>query len=143
MILQYRKLHKYKYQTWIDIEYLLPDSPSLNIKDVCTGTTFIQIYHGKLFVKKYYAWDGASGPTWDDNTNMRGSLIHDALCQLMREGRLDRNKWWGYAADVLRDVCIEDGMSQSRANLWCWAVKKFGRGNSKPAEKPENEIITI
>jgi hypothetical protein len=38
---------------------------------------------------KGYAWNGPSGPTLDTRNFMRGSLVHDALYQLMREGRMD------------------------------------------------------
>ena len=48
---------------------------------------------GLLTVKKGYAWDEPSGPTIDTLNFMRGSLVHDALYQLMREGSLDENKW--------------------------------------------------
>ncbi len=39
----------------------------------------------RLTTKKGYAWDGPSGPTIDSKNFMRGSLVHDALYQLMRE----------------------------------------------------------
>ena len=44
---------------------------------------------GVLRIAKGYAWDGPSGPTLDTRNFMRGSLVHDALYQLMREGLLD------------------------------------------------------
>ena len=44
---------------------------------------------GALRIAKGYAWDGPSGPTLDTANFMRGSLVHDALYQLMREGLLD------------------------------------------------------
>ena len=44
---------------------------------------------GALRIAKGYAWDGPSGPTLDTRNFMRGSLVHDALYQLMREGLLD------------------------------------------------------
>lgn len=48
---------------------------------------------GRLTVKSGYAWDGPSGPTIDTLNFMRGSLVHDALYQLMRERHLDHDKY--------------------------------------------------
>ena len=43
-------------------------------------THFIDLTpEGILIIRKGYAWDGCSGPTWDDETNMRAGLIHDSL----------------------------------------------------------------
>ena len=44
---------------------------------------------GMLAIMDGYAWDGPSGPTIDTKNFMRGSLVHDALYQLMREGHLE------------------------------------------------------
>ena len=86
---------------------------------------------GFLTIDAGYAWDGASGLTFDTKSSMRGSLIHDALYQLLREtgfGRNgdghDRNR---YAADqIIRNVCIEDGMWKWRANAWFKALRAGG-----------------
>ncbi len=62
---------------------------------------------GLLIVRAHYAWDGPSGPTFDTPTNMRASLFHDALCQLIREGLLD-TKYRKYADELLRVHMLED-----------------------------------
>jgi hypothetical protein len=60
-------------------------------------------------ISKGYAWDGPSGPTIDTGNFMRGSLIHDALYQLMRTGNLPTS--FRERADLLlRKTCIDDGM---------------------------------
>ncbi len=81
---------------------------------------------GKLTLKTGYAWNGPSGPTIDTKNFMRGSLVHDALYQLMRMGRLPR-KSCRYSADcILRRMCIEDGMSKIRA-WWIYKIREaFG-----------------
>lgn len=133
----YRKLHGYKY------ELLLTVAIDTKIKGLEIDTKYIKLWNdGRLFVKERYAWDGASGPTWDDKTNMRGSLIHDALYQLMREGMLGR-KWRKYADELLRDICIQDGMNKWRAGLWYWAVRTFGEKTSKPEASPRGKIVEL
>ncbi len=85
---------------------------------------------GTLIIKDGYAWDGPSGPTIDTRNFMRGSLVHDALYQLMREGLLDL----GYrekADQILRDLCLEDGMSSIRAWWVYQAVRLCGEGSAK------------
>ena len=87
---------------------------------------------GILTISKGYAWDGASGPAIDTKNFMRGSLVHDALYQLMREGLLPqgyRNK----ADRLLRDICLDAGMSRIRA--W-WVYRGVSRF-SKPFASPD------
>jgi len=78
-----------------------------------TGLLKINVM-GKLTIKKGYSWDGPSGPSIDTNNFMRGSLIHDALYQLMREGVLPQHARIR-VDDILREVCLLDGMSKFRA----------------------------
>jgi hypothetical protein len=89
-------------------------------------TPFLKLdMQGNLLIKAGYAWDGASGPTYDTSSCKRGSLVHDALYQLMREEKISL-KCRDKADDLLRDICIEDGMYSWRAKLWHLAVNKFG-----------------
>lgn len=77
--------------------------------------------NGILIVKPKYAWDGCSGPTRDDNTNMQGGLVHDVLCQFMREGLLPKS-YRKAVNEELKRICIEDGMWEFRANYYKWGV---------------------
>lgn len=79
-----------------------------------------------LKISNMYAWDGPSGPTIDTESFMRGSLVHDALYQLIREGYLDKKVWRPYADKLLRKICLEDGMSKFRAWYVYHSVRWFG-----------------
>jgi hypothetical protein len=79
---------------------------------------------GWLTIKSGYCWDGASRAIDSDNF-MRGSLVHDVLYQMLREGELPADCFHA-ANDELRKICLEDGMSKIRA-WWVWrAVESFG-----------------
>ena len=89
---------------------------------------------GILTIRKGYAWDGPSGPAIDTKNFMRGSLVHDALYQMIRQRKiaLDYRK----AADkLLQAICLEDGMSAIRA-WWVYEGVRYGGG---PAADPEND----
>jgi hypothetical protein len=88
---------------------------------------------GHLTINKGYAWDGPSGPTLDTATFMRGSLIHDALYQLMREGFLDPEENRETADRILRRICLEDGMWPPRAWWVYQAVRRFADPAADPA----------
>lgn len=89
-------------------------------------TPFIELTPGgMLTINTGYAWDGASGPTLDTKSSMRGSLVHDAFYQLERE-ELISQKEREKIDRLLHDICIQDGMWGWRADLWLWAVRKFG-----------------
>lgn len=93
---------------------------------------------GTLVINPGYAWDGASGPTFDTRNSMIGSLVHDVGYQLIRLGKLGAEEK-RYFDGLLEEICIEDGMFTWRARLWRWAVLKFGRGSTRPSAEPEEE----
>lgn len=97
-------------------------------------TKFISLSRsGRLTLKEGYAWDGPSGPAIDTPTFMRGSLVHDALYQLMREGHLDRERTRPWTDRLLYRICREDGMSRIRALIVYLGVILFGEKNTKPS----------
>ncbi|TCT21199.1 DUF1353 domain-containing protein [Thiobaca trueperi] len=112
----------YRYQLQQDLI-----CPALAPPDGATiRTRFIDLTaEGWLTIRAGYAWDGPSGPTLHSPSFMRGSLIHDALYQLIREGHLPRTH--RRAADrLLYDLCRRDGMWAIRA-AWVWlAVRLVG-----------------
>jgi len=120
----------YKYQLSESYEVLIPELA----KQPAITTEYISINNGLLSLKKGYAWDGPSGPTIDTKTFMRGSLIHDALYQLLREAYLpkeDRKT----ADKVLRRMCLEDNMCFLRANVVYLAVRLCASFAANPASK--------
>ena len=82
---------------------------------------------GTIVIHKGYQWDGASGPTIDTNDTMDGSLVHDILYQLIREGKLPR-KLRKKADKCIRRMCIDDGMPKWRANYWYFFLRIAGGG---------------
>jgi len=81
--------------------------------------------NGVMIIKRGYQYDGPSGISVDSDNFMRGSLVHDALYQLMDEGHLtigDRRK----ADKLLYRLCRDDGMSWFRASYVYRFVRWFG-----------------
>jgi len=121
----------YKYQLQADYSVTIPIKPAVDII-----TEYITLNTpGLLFLKEGYAWDGPSGPTVDTLTFMRGSLLHDALYQLMREGHLDPDIHREMADKILHDTCVEDGMWSFRAWYVYQAVHLFARESADPAQE--------
>lgn len=89
---------------------------------------------GVLIIKKGYSWDGASGPTVDTKSTMRGSLVHDALYQLMRWELIPQEERQ-YADELLSKICKEDGMTDFRADYWEFMTKKFAHSAATPDNK--------
>lgn len=90
-------------------------------------TEFIELTRdGLLWIKHGYAWDGPSGPTVDTPNFMRGSLVHDALAQLMRDGYIGTDQFTNVNRELQR-ICIEDGMSRIRAAWVFMGVEHCGK----------------
>lgn len=89
-------------------------------------TPYISLRGYTLIALAGYAWDGASGGLAINTRNsIRGSLNHDELYQLIRDGHLAKGN--RKAADrVLRRILREDGMSAFRAWLWYRSVRAVG-----------------
>lgn len=135
--MQYRSLHGYKYELMDEyrIPVMLPSS-------IAVPDPYVYISEGYLVIKKYYTWDGPSGPSIDTPSFMRGSLVHDALYQLMREGQLSK-EYKDYADNLLRQICLEDGMSKFRAWYVYQAVHTFGQGSLKLEKNPRGQVIEL
>ncbi len=118
--LNYRKLHRWKYE--------LMEATSCELKGLGfeIETEYIKISGGWLTVKARYAWDGASFIARDTPDFMRGSLFHDALCELVRKGTIHKI-YRKYADKLLRQHCLEDGMSKFRAWYVYMAVRAYSK----------------
>lgn len=141
--MKYRHLKGYEYEMLdtVVVDTGIVGEPIVHAESI--DYVYMSLWDtGRLFISKDYAWDGPSGPTVHTKTFMRGSLVHDALYQLMREGKLDR-KYRKRADQLLREICLEDGMNKFRAWYVYQAVRIFGDKNSKPSKKPRGKIVTL
>ena len=90
---------------------------------------------GYLIAKIGCTWDGASGGI-DTQSFMRASLFHDILCYMINDNLLPVQTQ-PYADKLLRDLCIEDGMSKIRAwNIYLWV-----RGYQTVSRKLQKPLI--
>ena len=126
------KKGNYKYQLEKDYciqTHIQPEKPIQELQP------FIHLNSdGMLHIYKGYAWDGPSGPTFDTKSFMRGSLVHDALYQLMRHEYLSTEKWRKEADYLLKQICLEDGMRKLRA-WWVHLGVRCGGGPSASPKK--------
>jgi hypothetical protein len=138
----------YKYQLDQDYQVIIAITPERAI-----SSDFISLQtDGLLTIGKGYAWDGPSGPAFDTKDFMRGSLVHDALYQLIREAApapslapatlrhpcLSHGLDISYrklADQILQTICKEDGMSSLRA-CWVYLGVRFGGGACVDYENP-------
>lgn len=133
-LMKYEKI-KYKYLTKDEWSWHNDDLLGLDI-----NTGYVTIKDGLLTVAVKYAWDGPSGPTIDTKAFIYGSLFHDALYQMMREGYLNRLIYREVADTILHDACVVEGMSKFRA----WYVYKIVRAcGEKHTKKKLNKIFEI
>ncbi len=121
----------YKYQLANEYQLVTRVIPPKDVK-----TSFIDLdISGALTIKSKYAWDGASGPVTDSSRNMRASLVHDALYQLMRDGDLIKDTHRKPADKLFRELCKEDGVSRFKAYLWYRALRMWGDPSASPQAK--------
>ena len=139
-----RELRGYKYDTVDMMQFgvVLPD---------CKGNKYVSIKNGFLYFNPHYAYDGSSVPfkrfvpkwLWDfDKFCKIASLVHDGICQLMREYFLDK-KHKEYADELYRRMSIEGGMSKWDANTRYWFLRKFPNKGITKEKNPRGKIIEI
>lgn len=123
----YQLVEDYQNQTII-----MPDNDiGADLIELTTG--------GLLTIKKYYCSDGPSGPTIDTKSSLRGAFEHDAFFQLFRRGMLD-HKWFDEVNNQLNVTCDEDGMNDTRSDMWEWSLNRFGDKAADP--KNRREVLT-
>lgn len=122
----------YKYQL-VDTTVFRTDILGYKCEISGGGRPYIQLFaDGTMFIYAGYAWDGASGPMPDVKAVMRGSLGHDALYQLIREGHLPK-ELKDHADQFLQQCCVDDGMRPIVAKLVYEVVKHYGAPHLDPA----------
>lgn len=137
MRLKYRDIEKFKYMVVSSYAH------HTEIGECACEVGKIALFDdGLLVISEGYLWDGPSGPTIDTKTGMRGSLVHDALYELMRRGLIEQS-WREYADKLLRDICLEDGMSKLRADLWYSSVRACAASCAKAGTQVEDEIYCV
>jgi len=133
--IRYTKLRLYKYRLKDDYTIQIDITPLIDIvADFIVLTT-----KGELTIKRGYAWNGPTGPTLDTKDFMRGSLVHDALYQLIRENYISM-EYRNYADSLLKTICLEDGMSKFRAWYIHLAVRRFGGLSAQGARKYVDDV---
>ncbi len=140
--IQYRVIRNYKYQLMNDYSIDTNIRPVQEIVEPKPPTkTFIRLIpSGRLTVYQGYAWDGPSGPTIDTKNFMRGSLVHDALYQLIRQTDIGLDHRIE-VDELLRAICLKDGMSSFRAWYVYHALRLFGEAQARPRGEEEVEIL--
>ena len=127
-VISYRDGYEYQLAAAYELEIEIRPPSQIVTQYIALDTD------GLLTIGEGYAWDGPSGPAIDTKNFMRGSLVHDALYQLMREGELAQEH--RETADrILQQICRKDGMTALRA-WWVYQGVRFGGG---PAADPSND----
>jgi len=96
---------------------------------------------GILFISMGYAWDGVSAPLIDIDScrNLRASIVHDALYQLMRNDQEFETRENKKIADrIFRELCIQDGVKKSTAWIYWAAVSFLGKPGTQPGGRFPN-----
>jgi len=131
-ILRYTKSN-YKYQVKDDFIIATDIKPKSNIL-----SDFINLdTDGILTIRKGYAWDGCSGPTWDTKSTMRAGCVHDAFFQLMRLNVLDRNQYFHPVNKLFYFMLRQDGVLWLRAEYYYKAVEKISWRYTMSKKDPE------
>lgn len=120
----------FKYQLTEDYSCHTEVHPASDI-----DTYFVRLKKmGNIDIRKGYAWDGPSGPTIDTKNFMRGSLVHDALYQLIRLDLLSVS-WRKESDNELYQICRKDGMSALRAWYVYRGVRRMGHLSTSASAK--------
>ncbi len=132
--IKYRGLRSWKYQVRNDYKVNTP------VIGFTHKSMFLELDNdGLLTVKHGYCWDGPSGPTWDSKNAMRGSLVHDAFYQMMRNGIVPQ-KWRPIVDELFHTMIVEDKMGGFRAWYFHRAVRMFGgKAAAKKAQLPDRQ----
>lgn len=135
--MKYKKITSYKYELYEDLTVAIPE---LSEYEFTHG--YFELSQGLLLIRKGYAWDGVSGPTFDTKNTFVGGIVHDALYQSIREKFLPSTKK-STADKILRRLLREHGMSWFRSQYFYLGVKWFGKPSIKSKKHGEEQEIVF
>lgn len=144
----YRHVLQKQYEQWVASAGIFPLEPG--------GNDFVQLtIDGRLIIRQWYAWDGASGPAYNDKSFVRPSLVHDAGCQLWELGVI--NETGRAAFDRLLGKMLRNDMQIIAARMpWLprtafmalsyvrplWVVRGVSWYSKHLASREPDEILT-
>jgi len=134
--MKYRKLNGYKYIVDKDEIFYVPF-----LFDYSFDQPKFSLTNGYLIAHTGYLWDGPSGPTYDDNTNMTPSLFHDMGYEAIRQGLLP--EYLRKPIDEhFRKLCRDRNMSWLRSLIYLRAVRRFAwlATKRRDQQEPKNTI---
>lgn len=113
------------YELVQDYSYQLPGTwPKLTTPIV---TEYVILTATNLLVmKKGYRWNGADAAP-DVTRILRGSLVHDAICQLIGLGKLTMKPYRLLGDQALYQCCREDSMTWPVANVVYYSVRAYAK----------------
>jgi len=120
-MIKYRKGYKYQLaEDW---------TKQTTIKDYEYDSQFLKLTKdGMLLIRSGYAWDGPSGPTIDRKENREGSLPHDGIYQMLRNGVFpeeEMEKIRLYADKLMCSINRSKRMWKITSNLYKIGVSNF------------------
>jgi hypothetical protein len=128
-LIQYRDGFKYQLASQYMVTIAITPDDAVDTQYIKLDTL------GTLTIVEGYAWDGTSGPVIDTAENMRASLVHDALYQLMRQRKLTAKAHKKKADKIFKNMCIEDGVSRAIAHTYYLVLKALGKPSTDPKNK--------
>ena len=122
----------YKYQTRCDMLFYI----GFPVEKDIDGGLVLYRKDGWMLVRKYFSFDGCSGPTWDDASNIRACCGHDAGYNLISRELLPMaaREWFD---NKLADWMMQDRgkwqrLGKLRAKFYRWAVDTFAEKSAMP-----------
>ena len=134
--MRYRKGYKnqlYDEPEVFQLKYIFPE------QDIITKLGTITT-KGVMTVFPWFAWDGASGLTYDTKNVVRGSCGHDFLYELIRFGLLPFH-FWKLADKELDQWLKEDGTAAFRRWYWMKGLAIASGDAANP--RNQKEIYTV
>jgi len=78
--------------------------------------------NGKLYIAKYYAWDGPTG-AWPTESFLKGSCPHDVLCDMINSGLLPATVQY-LADEEMRQINNSGSMWKPRV-VWTYLMVRL------------------
>ena len=132
----YSKYH-YKFKVEKDLNLKLPVSMPDFEHEYCS------VKNGVVYVKKGYAWDGASGPVFNTKNTLVASLVHDVLYQAQRLNLIEHNSTNRKNADKnFYELLKYFGVNPISCKIWYLAVRFFGKKSTTKIQDNDKLLST-